>query len=98
MGFGMCLSLAELGLASDFSYEDGDMLGGRQEPGEAEPGGDTGFEDRSQRGGCAVPAHVTPPLRWAACCQNYKHHIDLLITYPLKTHFPFSTEQWGVST
>lgn len=95
MVFGVSLALAELGLSSDVSYEDGDMLGGWQEPWEAEPGGDTGFEDRS---GCAVPAHVTSALRWAACFQNYKHHVDLPITYPLKTHFPFCTEQWGVST
>jgi len=94
---GTCLALAELGLASDVSYNDGDMLGGWQEPWEAEPGGDTVYEDRSWRGGCAVPACVTPALRWAACCQNYKHVVDLPITCPLKTHFPFCIEQWGAS-
>lgn len=95
---GACLTLAELGLASDISYKDADTLGGWQEPWEAEPGGDTGFEDRSQRGGCGVPAHFTSALRWDACCQNYKCHIDLPATYPLKTHFPFCTEQEGAST
>ena len=33
MVLGMCLALAELGLASDVAYEDGDRLGGWQGPG-----------------------------------------------------------------
>lgn len=50
------------------------------------------------RGGCAAPAPVTPALRKAACCQNCKYPLDLLMTYPLQTHFPFCNNQWGFST
>lgn len=50
----MCLALAQLGLASNVSYKDGDMSGEWQEPWEGEQGGEPGFEGRSQGRPCCA--------------------------------------------